>query len=111
MAKKAVKKEEKGPTPQQIINQLLGTSNRKEQSERLAAILSSKPIHISITAAPPGQDVAVSVGGNAPYDILYAMLDRARDNIRAREQEALVQLGMQRKAQESEKEEKPEEPE
>lgn len=109
MAKKTVKKEET-PTPQQIINQLLGTSNRKTQSERLAAILSSQPVHISITAAPPGQDIAVSVGGKAPYDFLYAMLDRARDNIRAREQEALVQLGMQRKAQES-KEEKPEKPE
>lgn len=107
MAKKKVEKHEE-PTPQQIINQLLGTSNRKEQSERLAAFMASKPIHISITAAPPGQGIAVSVGGQAPYDFLYRMLDAARENIRQREQEALVQLGFQKGKGEGETPEEPE---
>jgi hypothetical protein len=107
MAKKKVEKKEEF-TPQQIINQLLGTSNRKEQSERLAGILASNPIHISITAAPPGKGIAVSVGGKAPYDFLYQMLDAARNNIRQREQEALVQLGIKKGKG---AEETPEEPE
>jgi hypothetical protein len=89
------KKEAKKPTPQAIINQLLGTSNKAEQLERLSAIVGSKPVTLVITANPINGEFSMSSLGSPSFKILYDMLDFARDGIMERERRALLEAASQ----------------
>jgi hypothetical protein len=76
-------------TPEQLIDQLLGTSDKAVQLERISALMQMRPVTMLLTANPINGQVVMTLGGEAPFDLLYAMLDSARDSIHKRERQAL----------------------
>lgn len=88
-------KKEAKPTPQAVINQLLGTSSKDKQLEIIANLLAAKPVTLVITAHPVTGEMGMSSLGSPNFELLYAMLDFARKGIQERERRALLEAASQ----------------
>lgn len=77
--------------PQEMIDELLGTSDKSEQLKRIGMLMVSQPITLLVTANPVSGEMSLSTLGSPSFNMLYKMLDFARDGIMGREKQALIE--------------------